>query len=138
MYYICGMETEDKISFNYTDGLIINDNVYEKVIKDFNILYERDKMGGNIGIHFSEQDPPFQLDPKSWKKIFGKFWGNDYLCKMEPLNDYLLNDYTTPLEYNRGIYGTKERLIKLIKEKQIKKIRELLGGNEGIHLPNEE
>ena len=57
------METEDKISFNYTDGLIINDNVYEKVIKDFNILYERDKMGGNIGIHFSEQDPPSEIDP---------------------------------------------------------------------------
>lgn len=57
---------------------------------------------------------------------------------MEPLDDYLLNDYTTPLEYNRGIYGTKERLIKLIKEKQIKESRELLGGNEGIHLPNEE
>jgi hypothetical protein len=39
------METEDKISFNYTDGLNIHDDVYRKVIKDFNILYERDKMG---------------------------------------------------------------------------------------------
>ena len=57
---------------------------------------------------------------------------------MEPLDDYLLNDYTTPLEYNRGVYNTKERLIKLIKEKQIEESRELLGGNEGIHLPNEE
>jgi hypothetical protein len=45
------METEDKISFNYTDGLNIHDDVYRKVIKDFNILYERDKMGGNKGIH---------------------------------------------------------------------------------------
>jgi hypothetical protein len=45
------METEDKISFNYTDGLNIHDDVYRKVIKDFNILYERDKMGGNEGIH---------------------------------------------------------------------------------------
>jgi hypothetical protein len=53
------METEDKISFNYTDGLSIHDNVYEKVIKDFNILYERNKMGGNEGIHLGvmEQDP---------------------------------------------------------------------------------
>ena len=57
------METEDKISFNYTDGLSIHDNVYEKVIKDFNILYERDKMGGDGGIHLvvsPEQDPPIQ------------------------------------------------------------------------------
>lgn len=59
------MESEDKISFNYTDGLNIHDDVYRKVIKDFNILYERDKMGGNMGIHFPKHDPPFQLDPKS-------------------------------------------------------------------------
>ena len=51
------METEDKISFNYTDGLNIHDDVYSKVIKDFNILYERDKMGGNEGIHFPKHDP---------------------------------------------------------------------------------
>ena len=59
MSYICGVETEDKISFNYTDGLDIHDDVYRKVIKDFNILYERDKMGGNKGIHLGimEQDP---------------------------------------------------------------------------------
>ena len=67
------METEDKISFNYTDGLIINDNVYEKVIKDFNILYERDKMGGNIGIHFSEQDPLLRIVPISKKKFLENF-----------------------------------------------------------------
>jgi len=65
LYYICGMETEDKISFNYTDGLSIHDNVYEKVIKDFNILYERNKMGGNKGIHFPKHDPPSEIDPKS-------------------------------------------------------------------------
>jgi len=29
---------------------------------------------------------------------------------------------------------TLERLMKLIKEKQIEEMRELLGGNEGIHL----
>ena len=57
------METEDKISFNYTDGLDIHDDVYRKVIKDFNILYERDKMGGNEGIHFPKQDPPFEKGP---------------------------------------------------------------------------
>jgi hypothetical protein len=60
------METEDKISFNEMDGLNIHDDVYRKVIKDFNILYERDKMGGDGGIHLvvsTEQDPPIQLDP---------------------------------------------------------------------------
>ena len=56
------MEPEDKISFNYTDGLNIHDDVYRKVIKDFNILYERDKMGGDGGIHlgFLKQDPLIQ------------------------------------------------------------------------------
>jgi hypothetical protein len=57
---------------------------------------------------------------------------------MEPLDDYLSILYNTEPKYNREIYGTKERLIKLIKEKQIEERRELLGGNEGIHLPNEE
>ena len=61
--YICGVETEDKISFNYTDGLEIYDYAYIKVIKDFNILYERNKMGGNIGAHFPKQDPPSEIDP---------------------------------------------------------------------------
>jgi hypothetical protein len=53
------MEPEDKISFNYTDGIDIHDDVYRKVIKDFNILYEREKMGGNRGVHLGimEQDP---------------------------------------------------------------------------------
>jgi hypothetical protein len=53
------METKDKISFNYTDGIDIHDDVYRKVIKDFNILYEREKMGGNKGVHLGvmEQDP---------------------------------------------------------------------------------
>jgi hypothetical protein len=59
------METEDKISFNYTDGLEIYDYAYIKVIKDFNILYERNKMGGNMGVHFPKQDPPSEIDPKS-------------------------------------------------------------------------
>jgi len=57
------METKDKISFNYTDGLDIHDDVYRKVIRDFNILYERNEMGGNEGIHFPKQDPPIQVDP---------------------------------------------------------------------------
>ena len=57
------METEDKISFNYTDGLSIHDNAYVKVIKDFTILYEREKMGGNEGIHFPKHDPPSEIDP---------------------------------------------------------------------------
>ena len=51
------MESEDKISFNYTDGLNIHDDVYRKVIKDFNILYERDKMGGEYGCSFSKTRP---------------------------------------------------------------------------------
>ena len=57
------METKDKISFNYTDGLDIHDDVYRKVIRDFNILYERNKMGGDEGIHFPKHDPPIQVDP---------------------------------------------------------------------------
>jgi hypothetical protein len=66
------METEDKISFNYTDGLDIHDDVYRKVIKNFNILYERDKMGGDEGIHFTKHstdvsvyrhDPPVSTGP---------------------------------------------------------------------------
>jgi hypothetical protein len=59
------MESEDKISFNYTDGLNIHDDVYRKVIKDFNILYERDMMGGNKGVHLGvmEQDPSSEIDP---------------------------------------------------------------------------
>jgi len=54
------METKDKIPFNSMDDHQIHDYVYRKVIEDFNILYERDKMGGNEGIHFPEQDPPIQ------------------------------------------------------------------------------
>ena len=57
------METEDKISFNYTDGLDIHDDVYRKVIRDFNILYDRNEMGGDEGIHFPKHDPPIQVDP---------------------------------------------------------------------------
>ena len=68
------MEPEDKISFNYTDGLDIHDDVYRKVIKNFNILYERDKMGGNMGIHFPKHDPPFEKGPNMSKKIFGIFF----------------------------------------------------------------
>ena len=63
LLYLCEMEPEDKISFNYTDGLNIHDDVYRKVIKNFNILYERDKMGGDGGIHLvvsPEQDPLIQ------------------------------------------------------------------------------
>jgi hypothetical protein len=73
LFYICGMETEDKISFNYTDGLDIHDGVYRKVIKDFNILYERDKMGGNEGIHFPKHDPSFKIVPISKKKFLENF-----------------------------------------------------------------
>ena len=57
---------------------------------------------------------------------------------MEPLDDYLSILYNTEPKYNREIYGTKERLMKLIKQKKIEESRELLGGNKGIHLPNEE
>jgi hypothetical protein len=59
------METEDKISFNEMDGLNIHDDVYRKVIKDFNILYERHKMGEDKGIHleFLKKDPLIQVDP---------------------------------------------------------------------------
>jgi hypothetical protein len=53
---------------------------------------------------------------------------------MEPLKDYLLKLYKKPGKVNPAIYETKERLMKLIKEKQIEEMRELLGGNEGIHL----
>jgi len=63
LLYLCEMEPEDKISFNYTGGLNIHDDVYRKVIKNFNILYERDKMGGDEGIHLvvsPEQDPLIQ------------------------------------------------------------------------------
>jgi hypothetical protein len=44
----------------------IHDYVYRKVIKDFNVLYERTKMGGDGGIHLvisPEQDPLIQVDP---------------------------------------------------------------------------
>ena len=58
---------------------------------------------------------------------------------MEPLDDYLSRAlYKSEPKYNREIYGTKERLMKLIKQKKIEESRELLGGNKGIHLPNEE
>jgi hypothetical protein len=60
------METKDKIPFNSMDDHQIHDYVYRKVIEDFNILYERDKMGGNEGIHlvvFPEHDPLSQVDP---------------------------------------------------------------------------
>jgi hypothetical protein len=30
-------------------------------------------LGGNMGVHFPKHDPPSELDPKSWKKIFGIF-----------------------------------------------------------------
>jgi hypothetical protein len=57
------METKDKIPFNSMDDHQIHDYVYRKVIEDFNILYERDKIGGNEGIHLvvsPEQDPLIQ------------------------------------------------------------------------------
>jgi hypothetical protein len=58
---------------------------------------------------------------------------------MEPMEDYLSRVlYNAPTNYNRGVYDTKERLKKLIKQKQIEDMRESLGGNRGIHLPNEE
>ena len=56
------METKDKIPFNSMDDHQIHDYVYGKVIKDFNILYERTKMGGDEDIHlgFLKQDPLIQ------------------------------------------------------------------------------
>ena len=59
------METKDKIPFNEMDDHEIHDYVYLKVIRDFTITFERNKMGGNIGAHFPKQDPPSELDPKS-------------------------------------------------------------------------
>jgi hypothetical protein len=50
------METKDKIPFNSMDDHQIHDYVYGKVIKDFNILYERTKMGGDGGIHSIVKD----------------------------------------------------------------------------------
>ena len=57
------METKDKIPFNEMDDHEIHDYVYAKVIRDFNVLYERNEMGGNEGIHFPKHDPLFQVDP---------------------------------------------------------------------------
>ena len=57
---------------------------------------------------------------------------------MEPLDDYLLRVYDTHGKVNEAIYYAKERLIKQIKERETEERREILGGNEGIHLPNEE
>ena len=78
------MEPEDKISFNEMDGLNIHDDVYRKVIKDFNILYERDKMGGNMGVHFPKHvlhsfrsfhmmTPSFKMTPICKIKFLGNF-----------------------------------------------------------------
>ena len=57
------METKDEILFNSMDDHEIHGYVYAKVIRDFNILYERNEMGGDEGIHFPEHDPPLQIDP---------------------------------------------------------------------------
>ena len=57
------METKDEISFNSMDDHEIHGYVYAKVIRDFNILYERNEMGGDEGIHFPKHDPPIQVDP---------------------------------------------------------------------------
>jgi hypothetical protein len=57
------METKDKISFNSMDDHEIHDYVYAKVIRDFNVLYDRNEMGGDEGIHFPKHDPPLQIDP---------------------------------------------------------------------------
>jgi hypothetical protein len=54
------METEDKISFNYTDGLDIHDDVYRKVIKNFNILYERIRWGEMRVFIFQNTTPHFK------------------------------------------------------------------------------
>jgi hypothetical protein len=50
------METKDKIPFNSMDDHQIHDYVYRKVIKDFNILFERTKMGGDGGVHSIVKD----------------------------------------------------------------------------------
>ena len=57
------METKDKIPFNEMDDHEIHDYVYAKVIRDFNVLYERNKMGGDEGIHFPKHDPPVSTGP---------------------------------------------------------------------------
>ena len=53
---------------------------------------------------------------------------------MEPLEDYLLRVYNTPGKINKAIYDAKERLMKQIKERHIEEVRELFGGNRGIHM----
>jgi hypothetical protein len=58
------METKDKISSNEMDGINLHD-VYRKFIENCNILYKREKMGGNIGVHSVKQDPPSEIEPKS-------------------------------------------------------------------------
>jgi hypothetical protein len=47
------MDTEEQIFRDVAFSLDINDDVYQKTINTLNILYERDKMGGNKGIHLT-------------------------------------------------------------------------------------
>jgi hypothetical protein len=49
---------------------------------------------------------------------------------MEPLEDYLLRVG----KVNEAIYEANERLMKQIKDRQIEEVRELVGGNKGIHM----
>lgn len=40
--------------------MVVTDNFHEYITH-----YERNKMGGNMGVHFPKQDPPSEIDPKS-------------------------------------------------------------------------
>ena len=68
MSYICGMESEE-----LRDALMeLRDTVKEKYHKSIvesvkQIRFEKERllMGGNMGVHFPEHDPPSEIDPKS-------------------------------------------------------------------------
>jgi hypothetical protein len=57
------METEEQIFRDVTFSLDIPDDIYQQAINEFHSQRLRYKMGGDEGIHFPKQDPPFQLDP---------------------------------------------------------------------------
>ena len=48
LYYICGMENEISIDYDY-----VYENLIQQEFEHFKLLYERNKMGGNRGIHLT-------------------------------------------------------------------------------------
>ena len=59
------MDTEEQIFADVAFSLDVSDDIYQQAIKEFHSQRLRYKMGGDEGIHFPEQDPPSELDPKS-------------------------------------------------------------------------